>query len=603
MSRAGRLAAVAVFLVALVLHGVIWLQYRTDPFATLYIADAQSYHEWALRMLERGLAAEPAFHQAPLFPLLLSATYAVAGEARDAWAAWLQLLLSSLAIALLVPIGRAYFRSTAVGIAAAALALAHAPFVFYALKLLPVSLALATQGLGLLTLGLARGGARLPLAAVAGLCWGAACLARSEMLLFAPPALAALWWTAEPSVPQLSPARRARPLALFAAALALVVAPALLHNLRTGGGPVVAVSGGENLFIGNQRSARGGYRPLAPGAAGLFAQRAAAREIAERESGRPLEAGEVSAFWRRRAGEEIRADPAGWLALEARKLGRTLHPGDPTDLYSLAVERAHYLTALHAMIVSPWALLLLALAGGWIARAQRRRLWPICALAAVQLSVLLLFFVDGRLRLPLYYALVPFAGFAIVEGLRAWRDDRNRATVAVVAAATLGLCLWGGVATRARPRDVVRAAAVLSAQQRFDESLQILAPLLSASAPDPIALDQAGWVLQQRGEIDAARESYVRAIDRGLPESREHQTRTRLAEVLERLGRFDEAGLQHGLAVASEHANPGSWFQRGMFLVRRGDAARGAEDLRRALALAPSWPPPREALHALGYTD
>ena len=183
-------ATAALFLAAVVVHVGIWLQYRTDPFSSAYVADALSYHAWAERIVADGPGAEPVFHQSPLFPFLVAGVYAlVPDHLRPASVTGVQVLLSSAAMALLVPLGRRLFGSTACGVAAALLALLHAPFVFYALKLLPTTLALATQVLGLLALARARGSARAGPAAAAGACWGLAVLARAEMLLFVPLAL------------------------------------------------------------------------------------------------------------------------------------------------------------------------------------------------------------------------------------------------------------------------------------------------------------------------------------------------------------------------------------------------------------------------------
>jgi Tfp pilus assembly protein PilF len=68
----------------------------------------------------------------------------------------------------------------------------------------------------------------------------------------------------------------------------------------------------------------------------------------------------------------------------------------------------------------------------------------------------------------------------------------------------------------------------------------------------------------------------------------------------ERLGQIDEAAAQHDAAVASGHANAGTFYERGMFRLRRNDLAGGAQDLRQAVRLDPAWPAPRQALQFLG---
>ena len=259
-------ATSSVFVLALAVHAIVAWQYRADPLAWHLISDALSYHQWALRVVQHGLAAEPIFHQSPLFPLVLAAAYASVGEGYGALV--LQLLLNAAAVALLVPLGRLYLGRVGTGVAAAMLALLHGPFVFYGLKLLPVGLALLTQSAALCALGAARLRGDLRWAGLAGLGWGLATLARAEVLLFLPLAALALWFDA--GTQDRSPRRRGAAVLVLALTWIAALAPATLHNARRGDFVLVASSAGENLFIGNQRGATGGYQELARGASDIF---------------------------------------------------------------------------------------------------------------------------------------------------------------------------------------------------------------------------------------------------------------------------------------------------------------------------------------------
>jgi len=288
--------------------------------------------------------------------------------------------------------------------------------------------------------------------------------------------------------------------------------------------------------------------------------------------------------------------------LEFRKLGRVLHPGDPTDMYSLALEREVYLPALYVLFL-PTGFLLAAGAFGAVVAARRhaRDAWPVLAWPVVHFAVLMAFFVSQRLRMPLLFALLPLAGRAVVEiaeGLR--RRSGRRAGVAIAAGFVVAATVVGWIATRWTPRDVVRLAAVLSARGELSRSLEVLEPVLRDPSPDALALDQAGWVLQQMGRHSEAAERYRQALGAGMPGGRDTQTRTRLAIVLERLGTLDASRREHDAAVASPRANAGTYFERGMFLLRRGDRDGAERDLREAVRMDPSWPPPRQALASMG---
>jgi 4-amino-4-deoxy-L-arabinose transferase-like glycosyltransferase len=594
-------AAVALFVLAVVVHSAVWIEYRDDPFFLTYLSDALSYDQWAQRLAERGLSAEPVFHQPPLSPLMIAQIYRLSGPLHAGDRVILtQILLNALATCLLVPIGRLYLRSTTSGVAAGLLVLGYAPFVFYGMKLLPIPLAVATQALALTMLGLARCRSGPWLAVLAGAASGLAALARTEMLVFVPLAIAALWSC--PSTP-LRPSRAKRTTATlaFLVGLALLVAPATLHNYRRGDAVFVSAAAGENLFIGNQRGADGGHTPLHPQAGDLFSQRALAERIAEENLGRGLRPSEIPSYWRGRAVEEVLADPLAWLGLETRKLWRVLHPGDPTDMYSLPLERALYLPALYALLLSSWGLWLLGGLGMGIAgRTRRSSAWPLFSLLAVHGVVLMSFFVSTRLKIPLLFFLAPFAGLALVEGAHRLRSGRRvwlPLVVLVFLALTTAHWTFGMHAT---PREALRLASVLSIQERLDESLEVLRPWIAEPDPEPLALDQAGWVRSKQGELPAARAHYLRALELGLPGEREAQSRSRLATIHERLGETEQAAYQHDAAVEASPSSAGARHERGLFRLRRGETAAAVADLQEAARLAPGWDEPRAVLRSLG---
>jgi tetratricopeptide (TPR) repeat protein len=278
-----------------------------------------------------------------------------------------------------------------------------------------------------------------------------------------------------------------------------------------------------------------------------------------------------------------------------------LHPGDPTDLYSFLLERDRYLGLLRALPLPALAVWLLALVGAWRAVAVRRqRAWPLACFVALQTGVLLLFFVSTRLRLPLLFCLAPFAGFALVEGVRAWGRGRFRGLSIGVALAVAASVFWWSVVAAPTVREVLRLASVLSMQGRLQESLEVLEPWTREPAPDPLALDQSGWVHQKGGRLVPAERLYLRALGAGLPGERAAQTRTRLGRVYQDLGRPDAARAQYDEAVRLAPDRGGPRYERGLFRLHRGDRRGAVRDLRDAARLEPGWSAPLETLRSLG---
>jgi tetratricopeptide (TPR) repeat protein len=152
------------------------------------------------------------------------------------------------------------------------------------------------------------------------------------------------------------------------------------------------------------------------------------------------------------------------------------------------------------------------------------------------MAVLLIFFVSTRLRLPLLFFLAPFAGLAVVEALRCWKAGRLRLFSAGVATVLILAAVHWSVFLQPSARDTVRLAAVLSTQNRLDDAMEVLEPVIREPDPDPQALDQAGWVLSKKGDYRQARALYIRALEAGLSGGRADSVRRRLAEINEKLG-------------------------------------------------------------------
>ena len=556
------LAAAAVFLAGLAIHGVAGIGHTSAPMQGRLISDSLAYDHLARELAENGAGSAGVFHQAPLFPLLLAEIRRTDSSRGVPPALFkVQAALTSLAFALLVLIGYLGFGSLRAGLLAAAVAMFHGPFAYHSLKMLPVSLALATQMTALLFLLLAtpqkRNHHRLAAGLIAGLFAGLAALARAEFVLFI--VMAAIYL--------LMGSRSKRTVAAFLAGAALLILPATLHNFRQGDTVLIASSGGENLFIGNQRGALGGHTPLSSAAPDLFSQRAEAGRIAEAAAGHSLRPSQVSSYWAGRAWSEITADPSGWLGVLGRKLAWIAEPGDPTDMYCFSLERSLYLPGLYLLFL-PAGFLLAAGGLGVFKSLRSPPALPLVLFIGFHLLVLLLFFVSTRLRIPLYFGLALFAGYGLHRLALSWNRKGGRIAVCGAMILILGFTVAGLLRDVPSDRERVRLAAVLSLEGELDAGLEVLEPALRQEPPSRAVEDQAGWLLQKKRDWSGAEAHYRRALAAEPDDPMQVQTRSRLARVLEEQGKIREAAAEHDRAVSSRFVQPGTRYEREQFRQR-----------------------------------
>src|SRR5581483_8265785 len=282
------------------------------------MGDSRGYDEWARRIAGGDWIGRDVFYQAPLYPYFLGVIYAVAGRSLLAVRVC-QAIVGSCSCVLLAAAARRLF-SPAAGLIAGLMLALYAPAIFFDgllqksfLDVFFVSLALwliASAGRFTmwrwLTLGLALGGLGLT---------------RENALVFI---VVIVMWAA------LRFGARAAAVVMLGTAMFLV--PVAVRNEIVGGGFYLTTSQfGPNFFIGNHAGADGTYRPLRYGRGAPEYERPDATELAELASGRPLTAGEVSAYWTNRALAFVESEPRAWLALMARKTALMFNAAEISD--------------------------------------------------------------------------------------------------------------------------------------------------------------------------------------------------------------------------------------------------------------------------------
>ncbi|MGE4652172.1 MAG: glycosyltransferase family 39 protein [Myxococcota bacterium] len=407
-----RLAAAGIFVLALAIR-LLHLQQieQHDPFFGLPSVDPRMYHEWALRISGGDWLGDEVFYLGPLYAYALGLLYWVFGPSFLVAKAF-QCLLGAATCVGVFAVSREVFDRRA-AILAGLLAAGYAMLVFYAGSLLIVNLQVP---LVLLVVWLSLRGLRDPRPLrwlLTGAVLGLAALARQTALLYAPLLVA---WLLLGLRERLG--RRLLLAALFCLGAAVVIAPATLRNFAVSGDFVLVTStGGYSLWQGNHPRAHGTFQPVVIGGIRLdhpLEMREGYTRLAEEALGGPLEASEVSDFWRKRTFDYVLSEPGAWLRLEARKLGYFLNRTEVWSNRSRELSRAF--SWVLALPLPAFALTApLGLVGLCLSARRWRHLVPLYCAMAAYLGFALIFFVLSRYRMPFEVLLLPFAGFAAVE--------------------------------------------------------------------------------------------------------------------------------------------------------------------------------------------
>ncbi len=437
-----------------------------------YVADAAAFlgGNWL------GVGQGPYWH-APLYSWFLGLTAGVSGNSFFYTARVIQCALGAVTCWFAFDLGRRLFR-VEIGLIAGLVAAFYGPLIYFDAEILPTSLAifLDMAGLYLITRALQE---PKPIRFLgAGVVFGLATLAVATILTFVAAAAAWIAWVARKEGGAWRPALVHS--GIFAAGVALVIAPVTLRNYAVGGDTVlVSWNGGVNYYIGNNAdyedivSIRAGWEwtdfVMRPDRAGIT---------------RPSE---KSSFFFNEAKQYIASDPLGWAGLQLRKTaefwrGDEIGRNQPVyywRTYSpvLAATMWKQGLAFPFGLLAPFALLGIALS----LRRPEARL-PLLFTLVYSTSVIA-FFPAARYRLPVVPVLAVFAAWGGVWLYQAIREKRPRATAAGFGAlAALVIAASAGVP----PMDMegeaevhfdlgdayLRAGALAPAQAAFTRALE-----------------------------------------------------------------------------------------------------------------------------------
>lgn len=559
---------------------------QSSPLTRAPILDEKVHHEWAAQFaagepwsVDRATGEPQPYFRAPLYIWFVGTTYKLFGSDPARAPRLIQGVLGALGCGLLFLLGQRLFSRPVGVIAGLAMALDWVLVLFDGeLLIVPLIVFLDVALVWLLVRAKERPSALAW--AAAGAVLGLSAIARPNVLLFAPAALAWLLWV-ERGLGRPWPGALARG-AAFTAGVLLLVLPVTARNWIIGGERVlVASQGGVNFYIGNNPLSDG-VTAVVPGTSpDWWEGYEQTHAMVAADLGREPRESEVSQWFFDRAFAYWKEEPGAAFdnfLRKARYLVNRQEWANNKCLYTFVEEFAPGTGWLPIGfgLVGPLGLLGLALG---LRRAGRLfPLWGFCL--AYGLSVAL-FFVNARFRAPLVPFLILYGASALV-----WLVQRARArelrplALGVTALAGLGLFVnWipdRGLTTPHRVREdffgtlaneladrgetnralywLDRTARSAAGRLETESGLrpeyrQYLTVILYSS------LYRAGNLLEAEGRAEEAIKAY-RGVLAYLPPNTPQRVELheRLARLLDGLGRANKAGQHREQATALRRA-------------------------------------------------
>ncbi len=363
--------------------------------------------------------------------------------------------------------------------------------------------------------------------------------------------------------------------------VALVLFPTALRNRVVGGAWVLTTAqGGQNFYIGNNPANRNGrYDPLPfVGANPKYEEKGFTAE-AQRRTGRPMHATEISRYWFQQSFQWMARDPGGWLSLTWLKFRTYWGAFEVPDNLDYTLYRRQA-PVLRLPLAGFGLVVPLALLGAGL--CLRRNDWTtgLLILIAVYSTAVVLFFVFSRYRLAMLPAMFPLAGLAVVEIGRRWpRTGRiaPRPWGPLLALALLFAVV--NLPVHAHPDSLrYRFAATLHLPRQAESSSTGHYNLGLAFAQYAEEGDQRDVMLQQ------AVRQFQQAIDE---DATRPEPWAEMGKALARLGEDRRAITAYERVIQMDPGKARPLHVLGILHGRNGDLSQAAEMYRRALQLNP----------------
>ncbi len=585
-----RTLLIALLAVAAAVRLVFLLEIARTDLVAVHLLDAETYHDWALRLAAGDFGWEETYWMGPLYPHLLALAYLVFGPGGVAVQAQ-QLALTVLNVWLVHGLALALLRSGGRERAAPAVALlAAALYAFYGAPVFYAGFLLMTTLVTTLMLLVARQAVRAQVAPTArnwlglGLLVGLTGLARGNVLLLVATLPLLLRGTAAAGV-----RTRLRLVALLAGGALVMVAPVTLRNVIIAHDFTLLTSnGGVNLLVGQQPHGQGAFtaaleRPQAEHDPSL-------EMSLEWETGRDLKGSEVSRILTGRAWRTFRDNLDAMPRLYLLKTWR-FWSGYELPQIEAYVWWHRVFTGLKLLPVPYVLLSALGLAG--LAFLPRRPRLVVALMVGTYFLSLLPFFPTSRYRQPIAPLLAVGAAAWLVAmvGVRwGWPASPPRRTRLLSGAAAAALVFvlwptwtalpWEKIVWQVKLHESSRAA-------RLGDLGTALARAREAEEARPGLSETSYLVARHLEDLEAWPEARAAIAQAAARDPHNRLVHYRVGRIAENAGLPDEALAAYARTaeVSPDWAYP--WLRAGLVLRRQERLDEALAAMREAYARSP----------------
>ena len=542
---------VYLFLLGLIVRAGFLVEHARSPSFGVLTLD-QKYYDTAARMLLAGENLRQLHGLRPLlYPMFLAVCYKLGGAHGIDLAIAAQHFLGVLTGVLVALLGARLFQHRVSGLVGGVLyTLAPVPLYFEGELLIePVYTFLICLGLLLVLRAATLAGWK------GGLLWlgsgGLTVLTaqtRPNILVFMAvyPLLAGWhWWRSRERGGLL-------PLLALIGGVTVAIPWGFVNKIQADHFQVIPSAGGVNLYFGNKHTADGmepeqgrrvTYGERYEDSGEVWAREE--YEAAMRAEGRQPESDPmaVSKYWTRRALDEIKADPAAWLRLMAKKSWLMLWNAEVPNNKAFAFLQMEYVW-LRLLPVRWVILLMFAPPGIWAAAkwGNRDALFILLSFVFLYSAANVVFFICDRYRYPIWPVMSAIGGgglLAFVETifLGRWRRVLGLAAAMALMAA-LSLPNWFGAKLPSFARDYLFRSIAWYEKGHFPEAMSDIERSLALDPWDVTALHHRGNVLLALNRFDEARQDYERTLK---IDSDDAGVWNNYGVALDKLGRTNEA--------------------------------------------------------------